>query len=1173
MNEVVWHQERHPSLAPNQSHTSHHPPSHPNHHNSHHSNHNPIHPSLQSLSTVNHSHGYHQHSHNSPQIGLSHPSQQSLNGTVMLANQTPQSVVIAANDMQNSVHNQKHNQNSIRSQDDAMVRYFFQRPQTDPDFQNYNKHQRWALGDDSVLEVRQGDGELVSEFQALDLETDGYASTKKIWGMEEQMKHPDDPKGLFLGEPQWGRDSTWSTGGPNENVSDHAVSQPIMVNSRRSGSYPGSDGTSMLSPRSNDTGGLGVKMVEYVLGSSPTAKDLDGRMHSRLMSDKQKKQQMKNAYEESKMHHKDNTGAMNVMQSNGIVMQNGLDDESKMFSRTPGCHQLEDDNDLSKNHMLVNDMSKMKPNDGLMHAGMPSHIMSNNGPHFTDFDHGGIDQLQFEYPSQIIDSPGILDYNPMYRPNQPTGQMPTALIAPHQQQFNLAQQQSQSMPSHTNPGMSGPNGNGNNPYPPQNPYYGTDPFSASMGHIIPAGPPPAMLAQYYGMPWGMYPGMIQSGQVQSGQASHLQQQQQQQQQQQIIARSNGARPLTPQGAGDGANQVIQAGQYQMVPHGYYDQNGSLMMGNSGARGMNPAAMRIMPPMIVNQSGNNNIRMMPNAGQTPQQHSGPPNAMFSSNGTNGANNGVPNYSNNTNGNQMGFNPNMSRNQVQGYGNNGMGPIGASIASGMGLGSSSPRRESFDGRRDGLGAMFPNSLDSQISRHLGSTHKNGQFYGLGPGIGSPGPLGMLPSAQSLTPPPSLDGSNSSLNLNALGSRGGIMSAAPGAENKYLVRNGAIAPNMFPSNNSFNNRMLARNSSLEKSSGRSRLLEDFRNNRFPNLQLRDLADHIVEFSQDQHGSRFIQQKLERATPTEKQMVFNEILGSAYNLMTDVFGNYVIQKFFEFGTPDQKQQLAQKVRGHVLQLALQMYGCRVIQKALESIPQDQQKDVVKELDGHILKCVKDQNGNHVVQKCIECVEPVALQFIINAFQGQVFALSTHPYGCRVIQRILEHCNGEQTSSILEELHQNTEQLVQDQYGNYVVQHVLEHGRPEDKNKIIHMVRGKVLNLSQHKFASNVVERCVTHASRAERALLIEEVCTYNDSALYTMMKDQYANYVVQKMIEVAETPQRKLLLQRIRPHMPALRKYTYGKHILAKLEKFMVKSNNDVSHDNNINNQNNWG
>ena len=89
----------------------------------------------------------------------------------------------------------------------------------------------------------------------------------------------------------------------------------------------------------------------------------------------------------------------------------------------------------------------------------------------------------------------------------------------------------------------------------------------------------------------------------------------------------------------------------------------------------------------------------------------------------------------------------------------------------------------------------------------------------------------------------------------------------------------------------------------------LFSYRNNRYPNLQLRDLANHIVEFSQDQHGSRFIQQKLERAAPNEKQLVFQEILSAAYSLMTDVFGNYVIQKFFEFGTTDQKSQLVNKV------------------------------------------------------------------------------------------------------------------------------------------------------------------------------------------------------------------------------------------------------------------------
>lgn len=66
----------------------------------------------------------------------------------------------------------------------------------------------------------------------------------------------------------------------------------------------------------------------------------------------------------------------------------------------------------------------------------------------------------------------------------------------------------------------------------------------------------------------------------------------------------------------------------------------------------------------------------------------------------------------------------------------------------------------------------------------------------------------------------------------------------------------------------------------------------------------------------------------------------------------------------------------------------------------------------------------------------------------------------------------------------------------------------------------------------SNVVEKCVIHSSRAERALLIDEVCCQKDgphSALYTMMKDQYANYVVQRMIDMAEPAQRKIIMHKV--------------------------------------------
>ncbi|EEE63275.1 hypothetical protein OsJ_18085 [Oryza sativa Japonica Group] len=43
---------------------------------------------------------------------------------------------------------------------------------------------------------------------------------------------------------------------------------------------------------------------------------------------------------------------------------------------------------------------------------------------------------------------------------------------------------------------------------------------------------------------------------------------------------------------------------------------------------------------------------------------------------------------------------------------------------------------------------------------------------------------------------------------------------------------------------------------------------------------------------GSRFIQQKLQNATPEEKFMVFEEIMPDAIELVMDIYGNYVLQK-----------------------------------------------------------------------------------------------------------------------------------------------------------------------------------------------------------------------------------------------------------------------------------------
>ncbi|XP_039596559.1 pumilio homolog 1 isoform X2 [Polypterus senegalus] len=1104
-----------------------------------------------------------------------------------------------------------------RSQDDAMVDYFFQRQHGEqPGGGGYNngKH-RWPTGDNihSENQVRSMD-ELNHDFQALALEGRAMGEQllpgKKFWETDDSSK--DGPKGIFL--DQW-RDSAWG-------ASDHSVSQPIMVQRRPGqGFHASSEVGSVLSPRS-ESGGLGVSMVEYVLSSSPGEK-LDsclrkgafGPRDPEADDNEKREKKTKTSFDTDKLSDLKEVEGDVIDKPNGLPVQNGIDVDVKDFSRTPGnCPAPGSEVDhLGHSQNGSEGLAQLSNTNGTKPVEDFPNVESQNVP-LDHMESVGIEPLQFDYSGNQVtmDSTaatvGLFDYNSQ---QQQLFQRPSALAV---QQLTAAQQQQYALAAAQQPHIGvfsaglAPAAFVPNPYiisaPP-----GTDPYAAGLAAAATLGPA-VVPHQYYGVtPWGVYPANLFQQQAAAAAAANNSANQQaasqsQQGQQQVLRAGGSQRPLTPNQSQQGqqTDQLVAAaavnsalafgqglatgvpGYPVLAPAAYYDQTGALVV-NAGARSGLSGPVRLVAPAPVIIS--------PTAAQAVAA------AAASANSANGGLAGGANGPFRALGSQQPQPQQQPGNNMASssfYGNSSLSTSSQSSSlfsqgsgqpgnTSLGFGGSSSLGPTLGSTLGGFGTAVANSNTGSGSRRDSLTGSSELYkrtsssltpigHGFYNGLGfssSPGPVGMpLPNqgpSHSLTPPPSLSthGSSSSLNLGGLTNGSGrYISAAPGAEAKYRSANSGSS--LFsPSSQLFPSSRLRYGMSDVMPSGRSRLLEDFRNNRYPNLQLREIAGHIMEFSQDQHGSRFIQLKLERATPAERQLVFNEILQAAYQLMVDVFGNYVIQKFFEFGSLDQKLALAERIRGHVLSLALQMYGCRVIQKALEFIPSDQQviSEMVRELDGHVLKCVKDQNGNHVVQKCIECVQPHSLQFIIDAFKGQVFALSTHPYGCRVIQRILEHCLPEQTLPILEELHQHTEQLVQDQYGNYVIQHVLEHGRAEDKSKIVAEIRGNVLVLSQHKFASNVVEKCVTHASRAERAMLIDEVCTMNDgphSALYTMMKDQYANYVVQKMIDVAEPTQRKIVMHKIRPHIATLRKYTYGKHILAKLEKYYMKNGVDL-------------
>jgi len=348
-----------------------------------------------------------------------------------------------------------------------------------------------------------------------------------------------------------------------------------------------------------------------------------------------------------------------------------------------------------------------------------------------------------------------------------------------------------------------------------------------------------------------------------------------------------------------------------------------------------------------------------------------------------------------------------------------------------------------------------------------------------------------------------------------------------------------------------------------------------------IHDIQGHVVEFCLDQNGSRFIQQRLEVADAIEKNAVMDEIVPAIRDLQNDVFGNYVVQKLYEFGTEGMKRDLRGTLEGNMLLLSLQMYGCRVVQKALESLDYNDLCELLQEFDSYVLTCIQDQNGNHVMQKCIEVMSVKAkeaeartsevglsvtmarrIQFVVDDVLANVRTLCCHPYGCRVLQRMLEHCVECQKTATLDKIQLCHKALLDDQYGNYVIQHVLQYGRESDRDSLLKIiVENDLLKLSRQKFASNVVEKLLKYGNSNQRNAIVREMLKIvseggtsqegvGSSVLLLMVRDAYANYVVQTAIDVVpEGNEKRMLLEELKANEVQLRNYTFAKHIVAKL------------------------
>lgn len=287
------------------------------------------------------------------------------------------------------------------------------------------------------------------------------------------------------------------------------------------------------------------------------------------------------------------------------------------------------------------------------------------------------------------------------------------------------------------------------------------------------------------------------------------------------------------------------------------------------------------------------------------------------------------------------------------------------------------------------------------------------------------------------------------------------------------------------------------------------------------------IVSMALDGHGSVMVQEMLMKANEVEKELIFNQLMTNSLMVCGNTHGCRVVQRALECGNPSINFQL------------------------LKSLPQYKLVDL----------CM-DVNGNHVMQKFVETLSQSTLHELVmllteptTVHMSTITRLSLHSYGCRVVQRLLVRCSEEDRSTVLGFIIASYPDLVSDQFGNYVAQHSLEYSNEAEKKSIIATLTVMdVSSLCCNKFASNVLEKAI-RIRLQDKTVLHRLIATaiHNEESLLTLMKDKYGNYVVKAICDLSQYdfPEIGYVKTVLIQNAVMLKKYTYGFHLVEKLER----------------------
>ena len=281
------------------------------------------------------------------------------------------------------------------------------------------------------------------------------------------------------------------------------------------------------------------------------------------------------------------------------------------------------------------------------------------------------------------------------------------------------------------------------------------------------------------------------------------------------------------------------------------------------------------------------------------------------------------------------------------------------------------------------------------------------------------------------------------------------------------------------------------------------------------------IVSIIKNHKGSKIFQKYLKSTHSDEiLHLIFTELYPNLQELIIDPYANYFCKKFFTYLNQKDRIEFLKSIEKSLIELSSDNIGTYPIQSIIEHLNSENEKNIIiSGIKEGFIKLIYDAFGCHVLEKLLTCFEDEYVNFIYDYIFNNFLNLTNNSNGIYIIKKILTFTQKKDLHEKLKSIvKKNAIFLIKQSYGNFVIQVIIETW--EDYKEITDLFKGHFFPLSLEKYASNVIERCI----EKDKDILdnyINEIIESN--CISDVMKSNYGNYVVQKVIKISKGENKK--------------------------------------------------